>query len=76
MSTSEGDGDREERQQGRLAAPLDLIDFYQRWPDFRLAAVCAAECPNLSAMERQTISWLIQLADRIGDHDLKPATRS
>ena len=55
--------------------PSDLIDFYRRWPEFRAPAVVMAERHDLSPIERATVKWLIVLADRIGDHDLKPIDR-
>ena len=53
-------------------APSDLIDFYRRWPEFRQTAVALALRAELSPAERETVHWLIQLADRVGDEDLRP----
>jgi hypothetical protein len=55
-----------------LQTPRDLIDFYQRWPDFRPAATGLAGRADLSAPERQTLQWLILLVDRISEHDVLP----
>jgi hypothetical protein len=74
MSTSGGDGGRGGRK-GRQTAPSDLIDFYRRWPEFRQTAVVLAQRPELSAAERETVNWLILLADRIGEHDIGPRDR-
>jgi hypothetical protein len=57
------------------AAPRDLIDFYRRWPDFRPGAAALANRSDLSALERQTVQWLIQLVDRISEHDVEPVRR-
>ncbi|GLH79177.1 hypothetical protein SSBR45G_40860 [Bradyrhizobium sp. SSBR45G] len=57
---------------GAPQAPRDLIDFYHRWRDFRPTAVDLAQRSELSALERQTIHWLILLVDRISEHDLRP----
>jgi hypothetical protein len=76
MSTSGGDGGRRGGRKGRQTAPSDLIDFYRRWPEFRQTAVALADRSDLSSSERQTLHWLIQLADRVGEHDLQPRNRS
>jgi hypothetical protein len=72
MSTSGGDAEQPENPESGQAAPRDLFDFYRRWADFRPAAVGLADRPDLSASERQTVHWLVLLADRISEHDLKP----
>jgi hypothetical protein len=54
-------------------APSDLIDFYRRWPEFRQTAVALALRSELSLVERETVHWLILLADRIGEHDVGAA---
>ena len=72
MSTSEGDGEQPEKQESaQVTAPRDLIDFYRRWPDFRLTVARLADRSDLSVLERQTIHWLILLVDRISEHDLQ-----
>jgi hypothetical protein len=75
MSTPEGDDERTQGQQGGQAAPRDLIDFYRRWLEFRQVVTRLADRDDLSASERQTIHWLILLADRISEHDLQPLKR-
>jgi hypothetical protein len=67
-----GGGGEGENQQGEQIAPLDLIDFYRRWADFRPTTVRLAQRSDLSALERRTIHWLILLVDRISERDLKP----
>ena len=54
------------------SAPSDLIDFFRRWPEFRQTAVRLADRSDLCALERQTLRWLVELADRVGEHDLGP----
>jgi hypothetical protein len=51
-------------------APLirDVIDFHLRWPEFRNEALDAAKV--LSDPKREIISWLIALADRVGEADV------
>jgi hypothetical protein len=75
MSISGGDGEQPENRQGDQVAPRDLIDFYRRWPEFRLVVTRLTDRADLSASERQTIQWLILLADRISEHDLHPLKR-
>ena len=75
MNSSGGDGEEGENQQGAQIAPRDLIDFYRRWAEFRPAALYLEQRSDLSAMERQTIHWLILLVDRISEHDLEPLKR-
>ena len=70
MSNSGGDGDQDGGGQSGQDAPRDLIDFYRRWDKFRQTAVRLADRPDLSMSERQTISWMILLVDRIGERDL------
>jgi hypothetical protein len=74
--TNSRSGDEGKSQQGEQIAPRDLIDFYRRWADFRPAALDLAQRSDLSALERQTIHWLILLVDRIGEQDLEPLNRS
>jgi hypothetical protein len=75
MSTPGGDSEQPESHAGERVAPRDLVDFYRRWPDFRRTVAPLAERPDLSALERQTIHWLILLVDRISEHDLQPGKR-
>jgi hypothetical protein len=48
----------------------DVADFHLRWAEFRPLAESAQARKGLPARERDTINWLIQLADRVGQHDL------
>lgn len=52
--------------------PRDLIDFYQRWSEFRPTVVALTDRSELSLPERQIVQWLIMLADRISEHDVQP----
>jgi hypothetical protein len=73
MAAFEKDSERSE--QGEPAMPHDLIDFYRRWSDFRPMVEALANRPGLSVSERQTVHWLMQLADRVSEHDLQPVKR-
>jgi hypothetical protein len=53
----------------------DLIDFYCRWPEFRPHAMLLAERSGLSPVERETVRWLMLLADRVSDRDVQPLER-
>ena len=53
---------------GNVAA--DLIDFFNRWAEFRDTAVHIAEIDALKDDEKQIIHWLIALSDRVSHHDL------
>lgn len=76
-ASSDHPGQAKGRAHKRLVRPpSDLIDFYSRWPEFRTTAVVLAERRNLSALQRETVKWLIVLADRIGDHDIRPVPRA
>jgi hypothetical protein len=75
MAASEQDSEQGQGEQGEPAMPRDLIDFYQRWSDFRLTVTRLADRSDLSPLERQTITWLVLLVDRISDHDLQPLKR-
>lgn len=48
----------------------DLADFHLRWSEFREAALKASQSAALVPQERETILWLIRMADRIGTRDL------
>ena len=57
-------------------APVrDLIDFYRRWPEFRPHAMLLTDRPDLPPVERETVRWLILLADRISERDVQPLER-
>jgi len=75
MAASEEDSEQGRSEQGEPATPRDLIDFYRRWSDFRPTVAALAERSDLSRQERQTVQWLMQLADRIGERDVQPAGR-
>jgi hypothetical protein len=72
MGTSEKDVGQGDGHGGAQAPPRDLIDFYRRWTEFRPAAAALANRSDFSVSERQTLHWLIQLADRISEHDVEP----
>jgi hypothetical protein len=76
MGDVEGDGEPPVGQGTGQGAPSDLIDFYRRWPEFRQTAVALARRADLSPAERETVHWLILLADRIGEHDIGPMGRT
>jgi hypothetical protein len=72
MGSIDGDGEPPGGRVKGQGAPTDLIDFYRRWPEFRQTAVALARRADLSPAERETVHWLILLADRIGEPDLQP----
>jgi hypothetical protein len=76
MAAFEKDSEQGQSEQGEPAMPRDLIDFYRRWSDFRPMAAALANRAGLSPSERQTVHWLIQLADRIGERDVQPVKGS
>jgi predicted protein tyrosine phosphatase len=76
MAASEKDSEQGQSEQGEPAMPHDLIDFYRRWPDFRPMAEALANHSGLSVSERQTVHWLMQLADRVSEQDLQPLRRN
>jgi len=49
----------------------DLVDFHLRWSEFRKTAEALAEKDSLSDVERETVNWLIRMADRVGLADLQ-----
>jgi hypothetical protein len=49
----------------------DLADFHLRWSEFRPLAVEAKNSPEMSDPQRETLTWLIALSDRIGEGDLR-----
>jgi hypothetical protein len=76
MGTFDGDAGQPGGQKGGQAPPSDLIDFYRRWPEFRETAVVLAQRVDLSPAERETVKWLILLADRIGERDIGSVDRA
>lgn len=51
-------------------SPRDLIEFHLRWREFRPLAKQALESSALSSGERETLHWLIMLADRVSAEDI------
>jgi hypothetical protein len=76
MGAFEGDGEPPRGPKGGQAAPSDLIDFYRRWPEFRATAAALTERRDLSPVERETLRWLIKLADRVGEYDIGSEERN
>jgi hypothetical protein len=66
MTAKKTDSDRT-----RPRPPRDLVEFHQRWREFRPFAQAAAAGAPLGADEREVVRWLIELADRIGDKDIQ-----
>lgn len=56
--------------------PQDLIDFHLRWTDFRDEAIAARDSGSLNNEARETIGWLIAMADRIKAIDLNERPES
>lgn len=52
----------------------DVADFHLRWQEFRAIATRAAGKTVLTPDERWVISWLVALADRVGEGDVRPRT--
>lgn len=48
----------------------DLIDFFNRWQEFRGDAVVLMTNNTLNNNEKNIIHWLISLADRVSDDDI------
>lgn len=57
-----------------VADVRDVADFHLRWPQFRPIASRAAGRAVLMPDERRVIGWLIALADRVGESDVRPRT--
>jgi hypothetical protein len=75
MAASEKVSEQGQNEQGEPPMPRDLIDFYQRWSDFRPVVAALANRPGLSLSEQQTVQWLILLMDRISERDIGPLGR-
>jgi hypothetical protein len=61
-----------EEQPDTLRPPVrDVADFHLRWPEFRQHAIRASKLDSLTNEEHETLVWLIAMADRIGEKDLK-----
>lgn len=51
---------------------IDLIDFYRKWPSLKKHAVTLKSNADISEDEKETLHWLIKLADRVGKSDIEP----
>jgi len=71
MSSDDGEVDKPSNPEGGQAPVRDLIDFYRRWPEFRQSARRLVDRTDLSDAERMTVHWLVQLADRVSEGDLR-----
>jgi hypothetical protein len=49
----------------------DLADFHLRWREFRPEMIDLARSQDLTPVQRETLTWLVQLADRVGGRDLQ-----
>jgi hypothetical protein len=58
------------QEYGDPAPARDLIDFHLRWREFRPYAIRVLDRDGLSAAETETLRALVDLADRVRDHDL------
>ena len=50
--------------------PVDLMDFYDRWPEFRPRATLLMNRLRVEGEDDQIVEWLVALADRVGPKDL------
>jgi hypothetical protein len=55
---------------GDPAPARDLIDFHIRWREFRPFAQRVLARGDLAPREYETLRALVDLADRVRDHDL------
>ena len=51
--------------------PSDLIDFYLRWKEFRPCMEELIDRNILTTTEKETIGWLMILAEKIGAQDIE-----
>lgn len=58
--------------EGPVVTVRDVADFHVRWAEFRPAAEAAAQSSALPVEQREIMSWLIRLADRVGESDVAP----
>jgi hypothetical protein len=70
-----GENARQPEDRGGQVPARDLIDFYCRWPEFRPHAMLLAGRSGLSPAERETVRWLMLLADRVSERDIRPPER-
>jgi hypothetical protein len=72
--TIEGGNDDFAAKQDNQPTPRyarDLIDFHLRWAEFRPVATSLLGLPDLTRSQIDTLNWLIALADRVSDDDLR-----
>ena len=70
MCTTEQTGMRTGTAPAHPAPARDLVDFFVRWREFRAIAAGVSGNSCLDAGERETIGWLIALADSVSELDL------
>ena len=49
----------------------DLPDFVLRWQEFRPHAIRLLHIKTLGVEEKNVVSWLVQMADRISARDVQ-----
>jgi len=54
-----------------INAVRDIIDFYASWDVHRTTVLRIAGQQNLTVDEKLTLEWLVCMADRISEHDIK-----
>jgi hypothetical protein len=74
MAAFKKDSEQGRSKQSGPAMPRDLIDFYQRWSDFRPMVEALTKRRDLSRPQRQAVRWLIRLVDRISGRDVEPTS--
>ena len=53
----------------RPVAARDLADFHFRWSEFRPHALAILQIDGLTPDQSETLAWMIELADRVGEKD-------
>ena len=64
------DHDKSKHRNAAELGPQDLVEFHLRWREFRPLAVGICKRNELSEDERETVRWLVLMADRIGRKDV------
>ncbi len=50
--------------------PRDIADFHSRWAEFRPLAKEILQFRSLNRRQAETLGWMIDLIDRIGEGDI------
>lgn len=69
---TQGDNEQDYRSKEKKSSQnvRDLVDFYLRWSEFRDKILDISRSNELTLEQKELITWLIKLVDRVGRQDI------